>query len=107
MWRDRVFSSQSFTETIRQNIELIGEDLRTELSTWIEQSITPILEHAQQRKEMWDTQAKRLEALLENPADVPEEIERLKKEEEHLTDELGALERIIIQVNHSEESPQA
>jgi len=105
MWRDKVFSSQGFTETIRESIDLLGENLRTDLSEWIEQSVTPILQHAQKRKEMWDAQAKRLNNLLHNPADVPEEIKRLQKEENRLTDQLGALERIIVQINHSENSP--
>lgn len=102
LWKDRLFNSLSFTETMREGIAQLGMDLRTELNAWIEQSVTPILQHAQQRKEMWDAQAKKLQGLLENPADVPEEIERLKQQEQMLALELENLYSIITQIEPTE-----
>ncbi|MEC8009483.1 MAG: dynamin family protein [Pseudomonadota bacterium] len=102
IWKDRLWNSLSFTETLRESIGQLGEDLRTELNTWIEQSVTPILKHAQQRKDMWDQQATKLQGLLESPADVPEEIERLKQEEQLLKLELERLENILTQIEPNE-----
>jgi len=104
LWKDRLFNSLSFTETLKESVNHLGEDLRVELNAWIEQSITPILKHAQQRKEMWDAQANKLQGLLENPADVPDEIERLKFEENRLAQELGKLSHIIESINPSIEN---
>lgn len=102
IWRERLMNSLSFTETLRESIRHLGEDLRTELNTWIEQSVTPILQHAQQRKEMWDTQATKLQNLIENPADVPEEIERLKQEEKLIALEIEQLNSIIAHIEPAE-----
>ncbi|MES2662933.1 MAG: dynamin family protein [Pseudomonadota bacterium] len=106
LWQAQVFGSQHFVDSLASQAAQICHSARQDFWQWCDQAMTPLIHHSEQRKEIWQQQAKRITQLLEHPKNVPMELDELRATEAYTNEQIQLLEQLIYKVNQFSHHPE-